>query len=182
MTPTVLSGKMNETALTTKNFNTLEPLVKESALKKDKKQLYNLIYSCQYVQNEDNYLKVEKRLNKERERLMSQGATNDIMNHSIDFNNSDLIDHTIRDADLDNKLTSLRGERINKATFRSAAFPQGAMATLGNPNLPKFDKKVKVHLKEQVSSFRNRSGLDSKLSKLTPKYEASEELMRLPES
>jgi hypothetical protein len=87
------------------------------------------------------------------------------MNHSIDFNNSDLIDHTIRDTDLDNKMTSVRGGNTrNKATFRSAAFPKGAMTTLKNPNLPRFDKKVKVHLKEQVSSFRNRSGVDSKLS------------------
>ena len=33
-----------------------------SPLKKDKKKLYNLIYSCQYVQNEDNYLKVENQV------------------------------------------------------------------------------------------------------------------------
>ena len=81
-------------------------------------------------------------------------------------------------------MTSLRGEKINKATFRSAAFPRGALTTLGNPNIPKFDKKLKVKLKEQISTLPNRGFAESKLSKQSKnasQYEAFEEVMKLPE-
>ena len=96
-----------------------------STLKSDKKKLFNLIYSCQYVQNESDYAKLE-----ENDRLIQQKRNE---NRVITTNSSedDLVEIG-RSPKTTNKVTFKKGIKVLSATR------------------PVLEPKLKITLKDQL--------------------------------